>query len=56
MNQLLVSVRKGNDLAIAAEEVIEQRDRPALLVVQEAMAEVEQRLGPADLTEVDQPV
>ena len=50
-----MSIREGNDLAVAGEEIIEQPSRRVLLVVQEEVAEVEQGLGPADLPEVDQP-
>jgi hypothetical protein len=54
-DQLLVSGRKVDDLAVPADEVAEQRDRRALPFLQEEVAQVEQRLGPADLPEVDQP-
>ena len=47
--------REGQRPRHTREDVEDQRDRRALLVVQEEVSEVEQRLGPADLAEVDQP-
>jgi hypothetical protein len=46
----------GNDLAVRGEEIIDQGDRRAPLVVQQEVAAVERWLGAADLPEVDQPV
>jgi hypothetical protein len=56
LDQLLVPGRKVDDLPVPGDEVADQRDRRALLFLQEEVAQVEQRLGPADLPEVDQPV
>lgn len=54
-DRLLVPGRKVDDLAVPGDEVAEQRDRRALPFLLEEVAQVEQRLGPADLPEVDQP-
>jgi hypothetical protein len=53
-NQLLVPRWEWIDLVVAGQEVIQQRHWCALVLPQVEVPDVEQRLGPSDLTEVDQ--
>jgi hypothetical protein len=53
-DQLLVSRRQRSHLAVAGHQRLPQRPRRALVLPQAEVPQVEQRLGPADLAEVDQ--